>query len=171
MILQRLCRRHDRQGFSCGDEALDQYFRERASVDVKYHDASCYVLTKDAISAEVIGFFTLTQTSSDRALFPSLFGGYGMVPLTLLGRLGVSVVWQGQGIGSLLLAKAVEMAGALAEVAASRGLVVQAKDERVQQFYLKAGFKLMNAEERKLVYLFKRRNNLPKEAEELGSLF
>ena len=38
-----LCAGHDRGGFTCGVEALDRYFREQVSQDVKRRATACYV--------------------------------------------------------------------------------------------------------------------------------
>lgn len=37
---------HDRTAFSCGSEALDRYFREQASQDIKRRVATCFVATR-----------------------------------------------------------------------------------------------------------------------------
>ncbi len=170
LFLQRLCRRHNRDAFSCGNAELDLYFKVQASIDVKYHDASCYVLVDERDPSQAVGFFTLTQTSLDRSDLPELSGGYKNHPLTLLGRFAVAASYQNQGIGGRLLLKALEIAKAMSEAVASRGLLVQAKDDKAQQFYMRKGFLLLQAETRTLLFPFKRNNKLPPEHKNIASI-
>ena len=55
----------DRSAFSCGSEALDGYFRERASQDVKRLMASCFVATEDS-DGEIAGYYTELVRATDR---------------------------------------------------------------------------------------------------------
>ena len=60
---------HDRSAFSCGAVALDRYFRERASQDVKRLMASCFVLV-EATTRTIAGYYTLAATSVPATSLP-----------------------------------------------------------------------------------------------------
>jgi ribosomal protein S18 acetylase RimI-like enzyme len=135
---------HDRAQFSSGSDALDRYFREQASQDIKRRLAACFV----AVSVEtgqVAGFYTLAAASialSD--LSPEIVGKlprYPVVPAALLGRLAVARNCKGIGLGGVLLVNAV-LRAARAEMGVF-AMLVDAKDEAAQRFYEHYGFTLM----------------------------
>jgi GNAT superfamily N-acetyltransferase len=63
-----------------------------------------------------------------------------VVSATLLGRLAVSTQFQGRGIGSILLARALAKAYENAAVVGSSMVVVDAIDEKAARFYQAHGF-------------------------------
>ena len=142
---------HDRSRFLSGSDALDRYFREQASQDIKRRIATCFVAI-NVSDQDVVGYYTLTATSiALNALPPQIakkLPRYPVVPAVLLGRLAVSRDYQGQGIGGILLADALKRsAGAELGVFA---VVVDAKDEAAQHFYEHYGFTLLPGETRRL---------------------
>lgn len=66
---------------------------------------------------------------------------YDVIGATLLGRLARDLAFKGQGVGELLLIDALKRAlyGSRV-VAASVGVIVDAKNERAQRFYSEFGF-------------------------------
>jgi len=50
----------DRSSFRCGSNALDEYFRDRVSQDVRRGVTTCFVLLSGEDS--VVGFYTLAAT-------------------------------------------------------------------------------------------------------------
>jgi len=142
---------HDRSRFSSGSAALDRYFREQASQDVKRRIAACFVALS-VQTKEVAGFYTLAAASVNlSALAPDIvrkLPRYPVVPAALLGRLAVDQNHQGKGLGGVLLADAV--------LRTSRvdlgvfAMLVDAKDEAAQRFYEHHGFALLPGAERRL---------------------
>jgi GNAT superfamily N-acetyltransferase len=65
---------------------------------------------------------------------------YPLVSATLIGRLAVDASHQGQGIGALLLARALRTAHENTSVVGSSMIVVDALDERAAHFYAAHGF-------------------------------
>jgi predicted GNAT family N-acyltransferase len=63
-----------------------------------------------------------------------------MVPATLIGRLAVSTVFRGQGLGEILLMDALHRSLSLSAQIASAAVIVDAKDDHARRFYLKYGF-------------------------------
>lgn len=86
--------------FLSGSDALDRYFREQASQDIKRRIATCFVAVS-ATAHDVAGYYTLTATSvALTALSPEVvkkLPRYPVVPAVLLGRLAVARHYQGQG--------------------------------------------------------------------------
>jgi GNAT superfamily N-acetyltransferase len=86
----------------------------------------------------VIGFYTLVvgevacEDAPDR-----LTKGLARhsVPIMLLARMGVSVAWQGRGVGAGLLKDAMRRTMQAADIAGIRAFAVHAKDEAAGAFY------------------------------------
>jgi len=62
------------------------------------------------------------------------------VPVALLGRLAVARQFQGQGLGSILLADACKRVAAASKTLAVAALVVDAKSPKAAAFYQHFGF-------------------------------
>jgi GNAT superfamily N-acetyltransferase len=142
---------HDRSQFCSGSDALDRYFREQASQDIKRRIATCFVAV-NVESHETAGFYTLAAASvALLALSPDIarkLPRYPAVPAALLGRLAVGRIQQGKGLGGVLLADAV-LRSSRAELGVF-ALLVDAKDEAAQRFYEHHGFVLLTGDGRRL---------------------
>jgi len=132
---------HDRAAFSCGVPALDRYLRELATQDIRRRVSNCFVAL-DAVG-KIVGYYTLAATSLP---LPELapeharrLPRYGAMPAALIGRLAVDQASRGRGLGSALLVDA--MARTLRADPAIFALLVDAKDEEAQRFYLHHGFR------------------------------
>lgn len=108
-LIEPLSGAQDRSRFVSGSEALDRYFREQASQDVKRRVATCFVAVgRD--DKDVAGYYTLAASSVALGAFsPEIakkLPRYPVVPAVLLGRLAVARHHQGKGLGGILLADA-----------------------------------------------------------------
>lgn len=137
-----LCLRHDRAGFSCGVEALDNYFHRQAGQDLKKRVAAVFVLTRDGKT--VAGYYSLSQFSVQLDELPAAMSiklpRYPQVPATLIGRLAVDRRYHRKGVGSLLLMDALRRCLAASREIASAAVIVDAKDDNARGFYRKHGF-------------------------------
>lgn len=128
--------RHDRSNFSCGVEALDRYLQSQASQDARRRVAAPYVLIEPP-SPDVLGFYTLSNTSLQAAELPAAFvkklPRYPVLPATLLGRLAVDAKGRGRGLGTELLLNALRRC--LRSETASLAVVVDAKNDAAISFY------------------------------------
>ncbi len=136
-----LTRGHDRDAFTSGVQALDDWFRTRATQDQRRHVAQVFVALDEQ---GVIGFyslsmFTLTLESLPESLARKL-PRYDAIPAALIGRLARHERAKGSGVGDLLVADAVTRVLAAAESVAAYAIVVDAKDDRGQRFYEAHGF-------------------------------
>jgi GNAT superfamily N-acetyltransferase len=131
---------HVRTQFSSGVEALDRYFRSQAGQDARKNIAAPFVLVLP--DATIIGYYTLSATGISMSELPldiSLkLPRYPLIAATLLGRLAVDRRYRGQGYGRFLLADA--LFRSVRNEIASFAVVVDAKDDNAQRFYLRESF-------------------------------
>jgi ribosomal protein S18 acetylase RimI-like enzyme len=132
---------HDRTGFSSGVEALDRYFRQQVTQDIRRRTTACYVAVETA-TKRVAGYYTLAAGSVPLAELPESLAKrlprYPSVPVARLGRLAVGQTYQGKKLGSALLWDAATRA--LRSEVAVFALVVDAKDDQAEAFYRHLGF-------------------------------
>ena len=141
-LIERLARRHDRTAFACGQAALDDWLKLRASQYEKKDLARTYVAVRQGESA-VLGYYAIATHRVGYEVLPEE-QAKGLpridVPVLLLGRLAVDRTVQGQGLGALLLVDALRRAQHLAEAVGIRAVEVDAIDEEARRFYVKYGF-------------------------------
>jgi GNAT superfamily N-acetyltransferase len=132
---------HDRRAFSCGVVALDRYFQQQVTQDIRRRMSNCFVAT-DAAGA-VAAFYTFSATGLPIGELTDdevrRLPRYPLLPAGLIGRLAVSGRHRGQGLGAALIVDAIERA-ARAEPAIF-ALIVDAKDETAERFYGHLGFR------------------------------
>ena len=142
--IEALAPHHDREAFSCGVDSLDRYFRTQAGQDVRRRAKGVFVLVAAEALETVLGYYTLCATSLPQGDVPAAarkrVPRYPVMSATLLGRLAVSLTRQGEGLGSLLLADAVQRAYTSAETIGSSMVVVDSLNERAAAFYESFGF-------------------------------
>lgn len=138
--VEKLNRRHAVDGFNCGEEPLSRFLVRFALPNQQANASQTYIGLADEI---VAGFYTLVvgEVSYDDAP-ERLTKGLAQhpIPIMLLARLGVSLDWQGKGVGAGLLRDAVLRTLQAADIAGIRALVVHAKHERARDFYRRFDF-------------------------------
>lgn len=143
---------HERAQFTCGEPALDDWFRTRASQDQRRRVAQVFVALdgKHVLGFYSLGMFTLALDSLPLALAKKL-PRYDAIPAALIGRLARA---EGlKGVGSLLLADAVTRILSAAQSVAAYAIVVDAKDDSGQRFYEAHGFVSLPSKPRRLFLL------------------
>lgn len=132
----------DRKSFSCGEAALDTWFKKQAGQDAKRGYASVFVATPYNEPEMIIGFYSLSAASINLSAFPPEYSRklprYPEIPAIRLGRLAVRKAFQGNNIGHLLLLDSIKRS-CVSEIAWAFFLV-EAKDERARCFYEKFYF-------------------------------
>lgn len=132
---------HDRTAFSCGNAALDAYFKgDPIRQDVSRRVANAFVLTPDG--KFVAGFYTLSPLSILSVDLPvSLAKKLPKRPIgaTLIGRMGRDLSVRGGGVGEMLLMDALYKAWQASKLVSSWAVVVDAK-EGAREFYIKNEF-------------------------------
>lgn len=141
---ERLARRHDRAGFSCGEPVLDEYLRQYALQNQQAGLSTTHVLVDEAMPRAILGYMSLSAAQvalddlqeADRLRLPRY-----PVPAMRLTRLAVAQAHHGCGYGDALLGEAVNRCLAMREHAGIRVLVVDALHERAMAFYERYGFR------------------------------
>jgi GNAT superfamily N-acetyltransferase len=149
-VIERLSAAHVRTGFSCGVPALDRYFREFVSQDVKRKISNCFVALDE--TGVVAAYYTLAATSLPLTkLSPEeakRLPRYPLLPAGLIGRLAVDERVRGQGLESVLVIDA--LARAVRSDSAIYALLVDANDESAARFYMHLGFRRFASEPMRL---------------------
>ncbi len=142
MRVERLSAAHRLDSFSCGNKALDDWFRSYALQNQDRNLSRTFVLVDDA--DEVIGYYSLTMGGVVPASLPKRYGR-GLpsyeIGMVLLARLAVSADRHGQGIGRDLMVDAIKSAASAGHYAAARFIAVDPIDEAARAFYARFGFR------------------------------
>jgi GNAT superfamily N-acetyltransferase len=140
-IIEALGSGHDRKGFSCGALALDEYFHKQVMQDIRRRATACFVAVETP-SGRIAGYYALAAARIPLAeMPPELAKGlppYPSVPVARLGRLAVDQTYRGRKLGGALLWDALQRS--LRSEIAVFALVVDAKDDQAEAFYLHNGF-------------------------------
>lgn len=128
----------DRMSFTSGIEDLDRYLHVQASQDAKRKVSASFVMA-DAQRA-VVGYYTLSAYAIRVSELPQDVGRklprYPLLPATFLGRFAISAAHQGQKLERLLLMDALFRSWKATAEIASVGVVAEAYDDTVRNFYL-----------------------------------
>jgi len=138
-----LRRHHDRNGFHCGEVALDQYLRTTARQHASKGLSKTFVAVDADCPDVIVGYFTLTIAEIDPDLLPPTQRRQlpdSALPVIKLARLAVDCNQQGQGIGGILLFEALQRAATAQALTAAVAVIVEAKHLRAAAFYAHYGF-------------------------------
>jgi ribosomal protein S18 acetylase RimI-like enzyme len=133
---------HDRTRFCSDEEALDRYFRNQVTQDVRRDVANCWVVI-EASKGDIAGYYTLSAASIPLTDIPQDLAKrlprYPSLPAVRIGRLAVDAKFQGRGLGVMLLMDAAHRTAH--DAAAAFALLVDAKNDRAAAFYEHHGFR------------------------------
>jgi ribosomal protein S18 acetylase RimI-like enzyme len=146
---------HDRSGFSSGQRELDDWFRRRAGQDEKRNVARVFVAVDEVLG--VIGFYSLSTYTIALPDLPEEIARklprYAAIPAALIGGLARDRRARGRKVGDLLLADAVRRILGAGRSVGVFAIVVDAKDERAEEFYRTFGFERFPQQPRRLFLL------------------
>ena len=131
---------HRREGFDCGEDALNEFLLRQAGQQQRRGFGKTYVaLADDGVS--VTGFVTVSagQVATSSLPVQSKLPRYP-APILRIGRLGVDVRHQGKGVGQDLLAFALRLAVEFSQRVGLYAVVVDAKHDQAKAFYERLGF-------------------------------
>lgn len=143
LIITPLGKQHDRKSFDCGEPSLNQYLHCYANQDTKRRVNQVFVASPPDAPRQVIGYYSPSAGSLDTADLPETLRRRlprYPVPVVLLGRLAVVESQQGKGLGSILLADALQRVAQASQVMAVYAVVVDALNDRAAEFYQQFGF-------------------------------
>jgi GNAT superfamily N-acetyltransferase len=146
-------KRHDRTGFDCGEELLNQYLKTLAGQHRTKGIATTFVLVDSGRPSQILGYYSLSAaslaferlTEADRKRLPAY-----PVPAVRIGRLATSLSVRGQGLGELLLQNAIKRTLQARSMLGVHAVLVEAKNPAAEAFYRKYGFRLCDPKSRQL---------------------
>ncbi|MEN3163694.1 GNAT family N-acetyltransferase [Tistrella mobilis] len=148
---QPLSPEHDLSTFSCGSPELDAWLRHRALRN-EGRFSRTYVMCR---GRKVVGYYCISAGALGRAAVPGKLrrNAPDMIPVSVIGRLAVSLDHAGQGLGADLLLDAFGRIAAASRTLGISAVLVQAKDERAKRFYLNCADFIEYPEESRLLLL------------------
>jgi hypothetical protein len=141
MRFEPLLNHHDRKGFDCGEQVLNQWLQRQALQSQRKRTASTSVVVEHDKSPVILGFYALTVTFVRAEHLPTSHkkGLPSEVPVFLLARLAVDINHRSRDIGVGMLFDAFERTRLCAEVVGGIGLMTHAKPA-AEGFYEANGF-------------------------------
>lgn len=139
-VIAKLAIEHDAESFDCGHNALNSFIRVHALSGQRANISQTYVSVMDG---KILGYYSLvvgdvTYEDAPERLAKGL--PRHPVPVLLLARLAVDQSWQSKGLGAALVTDAMRRTLQVADIVGVRALLVHAKDNEAQSFYLHLGF-------------------------------
>ena len=133
---------HDRQGFDCGRQELNDWLRQAARQHQDKGLSKIFVAIRENASEHICGYYALTLAELENRHLPEAWRKKlpRRIPGVRLGRLAVDRQYQGKGLGELLLVDALTRARRIYTEAGGIGLFVNAIDEQAAGYYRRFGF-------------------------------
>jgi predicted N-acetyltransferase YhbS len=140
--IELLSRGHNREVFSCGVQALDDYLKRTARQHNDKGISRTFVLVDSDEPAKILGFFTLASCEVVTAELPSEYAKKypRQAPAAKLARLAVARDCQRQRLGGIMMVDAMRRTLAVAENIGIIGFFVDAKDQGARAYYEPYGF-------------------------------
>lgn len=158
LLLQPLTERHAIAAFSCGDAAIDAFLHSQALSEQAMGLSSVTLAVDAKDKSTVVGFFTLSPLSInlDPRLLAALQIDSAAIPYPrvggyLLGRMGVKQDYARKGVGSALVAIAVDYARKSRSETGGVFVAVDPKDEQLVGWYMPLGFTRINSVQKRMV--------------------
>lgn len=133
---------HDRQGFDCGSQALNDWLHQVARQHQDKGLSRTFVAIREEAPTRICGYYALTLAELENRHLPE--GWRKKLPRRFpgvrLGRLAVDSQYQGKALGELLLVDALTRAHRIYAEAGGIGLFVDALDEQAAGYYRRFGF-------------------------------
>ncbi len=140
---ERLNNTHDLSTFDCGEFSINEYLHDKARQAQDKKHAVVYVSCFSGTN-KVAAYYTLSGGSVDRShVVPKKHqrNSPNNHPVTILGRMGITLEAQGQGYATDLLQDAIARSISASQVIASSAVIVHPLTEELAGFYArKAGF-------------------------------
>ena len=126
---------HDAAAFDCGEPALNDWLRHRALKNESRFSRT-YVICE---GKRVVGYFCILAGAVERAAAPGKVrrNAPDTIPVSVIGRLAVSLDHAGKGLGADMLLDALRRIAAASQSIGIAAVLVHAKDDKARRFYLK----------------------------------
>lgn len=131
--------------FDCGDSRLNDWLQQNALQNEEKKASRTYLIFTD--KGHLAGFFSICANSLNHELTNASFrrNKPDPIPVVLIGRLAVDQRYQGCGLGSAMLNRAVDLSRQIAKIAGAVFVAVHPISESASRFYQQFGFKAAKA--------------------------
>lgn len=142
---------HDLSAFDCGEPALNDWLRHRALKNESRFSRTYVVCAGN----RVVGYFCISAGSVERGAAPGKVrrNAPDLIPVSILGRLAVSLDHAGKGLGADLLSDALRRIALASQSIGIGAVMVQAKDEAAKRFYLRCAEFIEYPEDSRTLFL------------------
>lgn len=133
-----ITKRHNREAFDCGEEALNEFLRRYARKSHDLGGAKTFLAIDDSDNETILGFYSLSPASVAYVVTPErVRRGLARhdVPAFRLARLAVDLKVQRQGLGGQLLLAAGRRCLLASVEVGGVALLIDAKNEKVAAWY------------------------------------
>lgn len=126
---------HDLSAFDCGEPVLNDWLRHRALKNESRFSRT-YVVCE---GSRVVAYFCISAGSVEREAAPGKMrrNAPDRIPVSVIGRLAVSLDYAGKGLGADLLSDALRRIASASRIIGVGAVMVQAKDDAARRFYLR----------------------------------
>ena len=133
---------HEREGFDCGRQELNDWLRQVARQHQDKGLSKTFVAIAEEMPDRICGYYALTLAELEYRHLPQAWRKKlpRRIPGVRLGRLAVDRQFQNKGLGKLLLVDALGRARRIYSEAGGIGLFVDAIDEQAALYYQHFGF-------------------------------
>jgi GNAT superfamily N-acetyltransferase len=141
---ERLRREHPRKSFRCGQEQVDDWLKSKALQQQEKHLSVTKVLLDEA--GAIAGYYTLATGEMNFGDLPAEVTKHlphRRLPVAVLAWLGVSEDRHGQGLGRLLIARALRDCYEAGKMFAFIAVVLDCIDDAAKSFYQRWNFEAM----------------------------
>lgn len=142
---------HDLSAFDCGKPALNDWLRHRALKNESRFSRTYVVCAGN----RVVGYFCISAGSVERNAAPGKVrrNAPDLIPVSIIGRLAVSLDHAGKGLGADLLSDALRRIAVASQSIGIGAVLVQAKDEAAKRFYLRCAEFIEYPEDSRTLFL------------------
>jgi hypothetical protein len=126
---------HDLSAFDCGEAALNDWLRHQA-LKSESRFSRTYVVCADN---QVAAYFCIAAGAVERMAAPGKVrrNAPSNIPVSVIGRLAVSIDHAGKGLGADILSDALRRIALASQSIGIGAVLVHAKDEAAKRFYLR----------------------------------
>ncbi len=142
---------HDLSGFDCGEPTLNDWLRDRALKNESRFSRTYVVCEK----TRVIAYFCISAGSIEREAAPRKIrrNAPDIIPVSVIGRLAVSLDRAGKGLGADILSDALHRIAIASQSLGMAAVLVHAKDEAAKHFYMKCAEFIEHPADSRILFL------------------
>jgi GNAT superfamily N-acetyltransferase len=142
---------HDLSGFDCGGPALNDWLRDRALKNESRFSRT-YVV---CVGNRVVAYFCISAGAVERSKAPGKVrrNAPETIPVSVIGRLAVSLDHAGKGLGADILSDALRRIALASQSIGMGAVLVHAKDDAAKRFYMKCAEFIEYPEDSRTLFL------------------